>query len=65
MGDRRRARELALQALFYCDMNPSEADSWFESFCEVNEEELIQSVRRFLGNSSRVWGSTGIKLTRC
>jgi N utilization substance protein B len=33
MGSRRRARELALQALFYADMNQSDIDKVLENFC--------------------------------
>ncbi|MCJ7774461.1 MAG: transcription antitermination factor NusB [Desulfobacterales bacterium] len=33
MGSRRRARELALQALFYADMNRSDIEKVLESFC--------------------------------
>lgn len=33
MGSRRRARELALQALFYADMNRSDIEKVLENFC--------------------------------
>lgn len=48
MGDRRQARELALQALFFLDMesvqNPAES---IESFCANNEERLTPAVKPF------------------
>lgn len=51
MGDRRKARELALQALFSLDM-----DKWdnqaqaLEQFCENNKEELTQAVSPFFND---------------
>ena len=63
MGYRRQARELALQALFFLDMdkkNP-EKDN-LEAFCANYQEELTESVQPFfmelvqgvLGNKSRI-----------
>ncbi|MBU8912077.1 MAG: transcription antitermination factor NusB [Desulfobacterales bacterium] len=47
MGDRRQARELALQALFFFDMNKSDSDQSLEIFCANNEEKLTQGLRPF------------------
>lgn len=45
MGDRRQSRELALQALFFLDINQS--GEGLEGFCEQREEELTDKVRPF------------------
>jgi transcription antitermination protein NusB len=47
MGDRRQARELALQALFFFDMDKSDPEQSFEVFCANNEEKLTQGVKPF------------------
>lgn len=48
MGDRRQSRELALQALFFLDMNSSgDVDADVAAFCQENEAELTPSVRPF------------------
>lgn len=47
MGDRRQARELALQALFFIDMDQSDTEGSLESFCENNEEKLSSAVKPF------------------
>ncbi len=51
MGDRRQARELALQALFALDMEkafPSQdLDENLDAFCASNEEKLTNSVKPF------------------
>ncbi|MDA3787728.1 MAG: transcription antitermination factor NusB [Desulfobacula sp.] len=47
MGDRRQARELALQALFFFDMDKSDPDQSLEVFCANNEEKLTQEVKPF------------------
>ena len=47
MGDRRRARELALQALFFFDMDKSDSDQSLEIFCASNEGKLTQGVAPF------------------
>lgn len=47
MGDRRQARELALQALFFFDMDTSDPDESMEAFCANNEEKLTQGVKPF------------------
>lgn len=52
MGDRRQARELALQALFSYDMDTSDMDisdfdESLEAFCDSNEETLTQGVKPF------------------
>ena len=45
MGTRRRARELAMQALFYMDAQQNDAPSMLERFCE--NFTLPQKVRPF------------------
>lgn len=47
MGDRREARELALQALFFFDMDKSDPDKSLNLFCNNNEEKLTQGVKPF------------------
>ncbi len=47
MGDRRQARELALQALFFFDMDKSDSDQNLADFCANNEEKLTQAVKPF------------------
>lgn len=47
MGDRREARELALQALFFFDMDKSDPDKSLSLFCDNNEEMLTQGVKPF------------------
>ncbi len=47
MGDRRLARELALQALFFFDMDKSDPDNALAEFCEINEEKLSLGVKPF------------------
>ncbi len=49
MGDRRQARELALQALFFFDMDKSDPDQDknLVIFCAGNEEKLTQEVKPF------------------
>ncbi|MBC8440425.1 MAG: transcription antitermination factor NusB [Deltaproteobacteria bacterium] len=47
MGDRRQARELALQALFFFDLDKSDPDQSLEVFCANNEEKLTQEVKPF------------------
>ncbi|WP_299977150.1 transcription antitermination factor NusB [Desulfobacula sp.] len=47
MGDRRQARELALQALFFFDMDKSDSDQSLEIFCAGNEEKFTQGVTPF------------------
>ena len=47
MGDRRQARELALQALFFFDMDKSDPDKNLLDFCANNEEKLTQVVKPF------------------
>ncbi|MCP3876062.1 MAG: transcription antitermination factor NusB [Desulfobacteraceae bacterium] len=47
MGDRRQARELALQALFFLDMDKTDPDKNLIEFCANNEEKLTQSVKPF------------------
>jgi len=47
MGDRRQARELALQALFFFDMDKSDPDKNLLDFCANNEEKLTQEVKPF------------------
>ena len=47
MGDRRQARELALQALFFFDMDKSDPDESLTAFCAGNEEKLTKAVAPF------------------
>ncbi len=47
MGDRRQARELALQALFFLDINPEDAQDNLEAFCLENEAGLTPGVKPF------------------
>jgi len=51
MGDRRKARELALQALFSFDMEKAfpnkDLDENLTAFCDNNEEKLTQTVKPF------------------
>jgi N utilization substance protein B len=47
MGDRRQARELALQALFFFDMDPSDPVESMAAFCANNEETLTQGIKPF------------------
>ncbi len=47
MGDRRLSRELALQALFFFDMDKSDPHTALDAFCETNKEQLTQSVEPF------------------
>lgn len=47
MGDRRQSRELALQALFFFDVNRLDAGKALEDFCDNNREKLTESVSPF------------------
>jgi transcription antitermination protein NusB len=48
MGDRRQARELALQALFFWDMNATgDFGSDLDAFCQENEAMLTPTVKPF------------------
>jgi N utilization substance protein B len=47
MGDRRQARELALQALFFLDMDKSDFSQGFEIFCTNYEDKLTENIRPF------------------
>jgi transcription antitermination protein NusB len=48
MGDRRQSRELALQALFFWDMNATgDFGSDLDAFCQENEEMLTPKVKPF------------------
>ncbi len=47
MGDRRQARELALQALFFLDMTGVDPEEGVEAFCLNNREQLTPAVRSF------------------
>ena len=47
MGDRRQARELALQALFFLDMDKSDTDENLSAFCLNNEDLLTQTIKPF------------------
>lgn len=45
MGDRRQARELALQALFFLDINPT--DQGLDDFMGEHQEALTPGVKPF------------------
>ncbi len=47
MGDRRQARELALQALFFLDIDRSDPEEGIHAFCANNEESLTPGVKPF------------------
>lgn len=47
MGDRRQSRELALQALFFLDINETDADLGLKDFCLQHEDELVPAVKPF------------------
>ncbi len=47
MGERRQARELALQALFFLDVDPSDPARNIEAFCRNNEAALTEGVKPF------------------
>ncbi|MCA1784788.1 MAG: transcription antitermination factor NusB [Desulfobacteraceae bacterium] len=48
MGDRRQSRELALQALFFWDMNATgDFGSDLDAFCQANEAMLTPTVKPF------------------
>lgn len=47
MGDRRQARELVLQALFFFDMDRSDPERCLDLFCANNEEQLTQGIKPF------------------
>lgn len=51
MGDRRKARELALQALFALDMEKAlpdkDLDENLTAFCASNQEKLTKTVKPF------------------
>ncbi len=58
MGDRRQSRELALQALFFLDMNSSkDVAADVAAFCLENEAALTPTVRPFF--MDLVQGVTG------
>ena len=47
MGDRRKSRELALQALYFLDVNQTDAERGIQDFCNQHEEDLSDAVRPF------------------
>lgn len=47
MGDRRKSRELALQALFFLDVNQTDSVQGLEEFCALREDELPGMVKPF------------------
>ncbi|MCP4024281.1 MAG: transcription antitermination factor NusB, partial [Desulfobacteraceae bacterium] len=47
MGDRRTARELALQALFYCDMEGVDPAGRLQLFCDNYKDLITGSVEPF------------------
>lgn len=47
MGDRRQARELALQALYYFDVDKGSPDELLSLFCSNFEDRIDESIRPF------------------
>jgi N utilization substance protein B len=47
MGDRRQARELALQALYYLDVDKGSPDELLDLFCSNFEDRIDESIRPF------------------
>jgi len=47
MGDRRLSRELALQALFFFDVNKPDTATGLAEFCGQREDELTDMVKPF------------------
>ena len=47
MGDRRLSRELALQALFFFDMDKSDSKEALDGFCQTNHDKLTPAVEPF------------------
>ncbi len=47
MGDRRQSRELALQALFFLDVNHTDSVQGLVEFCALREDELQGLVKPF------------------
>lgn len=47
MGNRRKSRELALQALFFMDVNGSDSKADLDDFCIEHEESLGKGVKPF------------------
>ena len=49
MGNRRKARELAVQVLFHMEFNPGDPDDTFDLICEnFNKSKIIRSFSREL-----------------
>lgn len=47
MGDRRKSRELALQALFALDLNKTDSQPQIDAFLEQHGEDLSEPTRLF------------------
>ncbi|MEH0018893.1 MAG: transcription antitermination factor NusB [Desulfobacter sp.] len=47
MGDRRQAREMALQALFSLDVNHIDPEQGIDDFCDQHEALLTEAVKPF------------------
>ncbi len=47
MGDRRKSRELALQALFSLDVNETDSTQGVQDFCDQHEDDLSKAVKPF------------------
>jgi N utilization substance protein B len=47
MGNRRKSRELALQALFFLDVNSTDSQVGIEDFSNQHEEDISEEVRPF------------------
>ncbi len=47
MGNRRKSRELALQALFFLDVNDTDVEIGIQDFCDQHEDEISDAVKPF------------------
>lgn len=47
MGDRRLSREMALQALFFFDMDKADPQKALDAFCESNKKKLTEQIAPF------------------
>ncbi|PIE60870.1 MAG: transcription antitermination factor NusB [Desulfobacterales bacterium] len=47
MGNRRKSRELALQAMFFLDVNDTDFEAGLQGFCDQHEDALNDAVKPF------------------
>ncbi|MDD9300847.1 MAG: transcription antitermination factor NusB [Desulfobacter sp.] len=47
MGERRKARELVLQALFFLDVNETDPEQGIQEFCIQNEDAFTPEITSF------------------